>query len=256
MTSSDPAVAPVEVGKPLSRVDGRLKVTGGARYSAEFTLPNMAYGVLLTSTAPKGRMTSIDTEAAEKAPGVHLVMTCLNVPKVPGPGDGGTRPKTPDKKMSLLQSDEVRYNFEPIGVVVADTLEHATHAAELVRVQYEGTENPAINLEKNRALAITPPEANKEATDKSRGNFAAGMDQAAARVEQTYTTPFESHHPIEPHATIAHWEEGNKLTIYDSTQGVHSHKTRIGTILGLKPEDVRVVCYFLGCGFGWNGSLW
>ncbi len=256
MISSDPAVSPVEAGKPLSRVDGRLKVTGGARYSAEFSLPDMAYGVLLTSTAPKGRMTGIDTQAAEKAPGVQLVMTHLNAAQVPGPGDGGTRPKTPDKKMSLLQSDEVRYNFEPIGVVVADTFEHAKHAAELVRVQYEGTENPAIDLEKNLPAAITPPEANKEATDNHRGDLAAGMQQATAKLEQSYTTPYESHHPMEPHATIAHWEEGNQLTIYDSTQGVHSHKARIAMILGLKPENVRVVCYFLGGGFGCKGSMW
>ena len=255
MTPPDLTAAPAETGKPLSRVDGRLKVTGGARYSAEFSIPNLAYGVLLTSTAAKGRMASIDTQAAEKAPGVQLVMTHLNAPRVPGPGDGGTRPKTPDKKMSLLQSDEVRYNFEPIGVVVADTFEHASHAAELVRVEYEGSEHPEIDLEEKISATVKPAEANKEPTDTHRGDFAAGMSEAAVKVEQTYITPYESHHPMEPHATIAHWEDG-KLTIYDSTQGVHQHKGRIAMILGLKPEDVRVVCYFLGGGFGCKGSMW
>src|SRR5581483_4510582 len=127
------------MGKPTDRVDGRLKVTGGARYAAEFPVSDLAYGVLVKSTVAKGRIKSMNTREAERAPGVLLVMTHLNAPKLPfGKQDppAGVDPRV-GHHLRVLQSDVVHFNGQPLGVVVADTLERATHAASLVQVTYD-----------------------------------------------------------------------------------------------------------------------
>jgi xanthine dehydrogenase YagR molybdenum-binding subunit len=136
---SDPArttdnAAP-SVGTPLNRVDGRLKVTGGAKYAAEFALPNVAHAVIVTSTIAKGRVRRMDTTAAERAPGVLAVLTPQNAPRLPqqqaGSG-GGPVMRVP----TILQDDAVHYNGQPIGLVIADTFEHAIAAANLVKTEY------------------------------------------------------------------------------------------------------------------------
>lgn len=242
------------VGQPLNRVDGRLKVTGGARYAVEFPLENMAHAVLVTSTIANGRIKSFDTSAAERATGVLAVMTHENAPKLkpvatnPAEGDAAGR-RVP------LQSPVVYYHGQYIAMVVADTLEQARRAAELVRVTYD-EQPPAADMDKERANARVPKQrvAGKPA-DVTRGNVEARLAAAAVRVDETYRTPTEHHNPMEPHATTAVWE-GDKLTIYDATQYTYGVRHAMATTFGIPEENVRCVCKFTGGAFGCKGNVW
>ncbi len=244
------------VGQPLDRVDGRLKVTGGARYSADMPVADVLYGVLIMSTAAPGRITSIDASAAEALPGVVRVITpanALRLPKQPdSPGGASARPQS--RVLQMLQDTDVLYQNQPIGVAVADTFERATQAASLVRVQYE-TRAPRVELDKEKKNSYKPEKVNGEETDTQRGDPRLGMSQAAAKVNQTFLTPIENHNPMEPHATLAVWE-GDKLTVYDASQGIFGHRKVLSQTFGVPIENVRVVSYFLGGGFGCKGSAW
>ncbi|MEH2074071.1 MAG: xanthine dehydrogenase family protein molybdopterin-binding subunit [Nostoc sp.] len=237
------------VGKPLNRVDGHLKVTGGARYAAEFPVAKMTYGVTIQSTIAKGKIAQIDTKAAEQVPGVLAVITHLNAPKADGEKGGGS-------KLQVLQDNVVLYSGQHIGVVVADTFERAMYAASLVQVRYE-EEKPTINMRDNLAKAYLPKGKipREESPDSSHGNVNQGLATAAVRVEQTYTTPIENHNPMEPHATTAVWQ-GDQLLLYDATQGIFSAQQKVAGVLGIEPEKVRVMSYFVGGGFGCKGSAW
>ena len=247
------AAAP-SVGAPLNRVDGRLKVTGGARYAAEFAVPNVAHAVIVTSTIAKGRVRRMDTAAAERAPGVLAVLTPQNAPRLPqqqaAPGAGPAM-----RVPTLMQDDAVHYNGQPIGLVIADTFEHATAAANLVKAEYV-EERPELDVD-------TAPHAPSESTrpvgnnrrHSQRGNTARGLAEAEVKIEHTYTTPFENHNPMEPHNTQAAWD-GDKLTLYDSTQGIFNIRNSVARAFGIPPENVRVVSYFTGGGFGSKGGPW
>ena len=244
------------VGQPLTRVDGRLKVTGGARYSAEMPVAGLVYGALIMSTAANGHITGIDASAAEALPGVLKVITPANALRLPHPPDspGSAAARPTDRKLSLLQDAKVYYQNQPIGVVVAETFETAAYAASLVRYRYE-TSAARTEMEKEKKHAYRPAKANQDPTDSKRGDLGQGMAAASARVSQTYHTPVENHNPMEPHATIAVWE-GSKLTAYDATQGVFADRKVLAKTFGLPVEDVRVVSHFLGGGFGCKGSTW
>ncbi|MHC5936923.1 xanthine dehydrogenase family protein molybdopterin-binding subunit [Nostoc sp.] len=237
------------VGKPLNRVDGHLKVTGGARYSAEFPIAKMTYGVTIQSTIAKGKIAQIDTKAAEQAPGVIAVITHLNAPKASGEKGNGN-------KLQVLQDNAVLYSGQHIGVVVADTFERAMYAASLVQVRYD-QEKPTINMRDNLAKAYLPKGKipKNEPPDLAHGNVNQGLAAAAVRVEQTYTTPIENHNPMEPHATTAVWQ-GDELLLYDATQGIFSAQQKVAAVLGIEPEKVRIMSYFVGGGFGCKGSVW
>jgi len=242
------------VGKPMNRVDGRLKVTGGARYSAEFSLENLVHAVLVPSAIARGRIKSIDTSTAEKSPGVLAILTHLNIPKVvsmPAFTAGGAVAES----RIPLQDANVYYSGQHIGVVIADTLEHATHAAALVRVTYE-EQPPVTAMERKQERAIVPKEkvAGKP-PDTWRGNLAQGLAQADVRVVETYTTPTEHHNPMEPHATTALWE-GERLTVYDATQYTFGVRKTLAIAFGIPEENVRVVCQFIGGAFGCKGTMW
>lgn len=241
------------VSKPMDRVDGPLKVTGRALYSAEHPVPNITYAVLITSTIPKGRVESIDTSTAEKSPGVLRVFTPSNTPKLP-PAPAGGSPTA--RKLNLLQDDQVLYSNQPIAMVVADTFENATHAAETLRITY-AAQPFNVSLEKGLTSAFTPEKAGGagDPAASKRGDHKAGVAASGHYSENVYTTPIETHNPMEPHATIAVWE-GTKLTLYDATQGVFSDRERVATLLGIHPDDVRVVSPFLGGGFGSKGPTW
>jgi xanthine dehydrogenase YagR molybdenum-binding subunit len=254
MTTSQRAVDVVtgapSVGAPLDRVDGRLKVTGAARYSAEIPVTNPSYAVIVQSTIASGRVARLDTAAAEKVPGVLRILTHENAPRLAE--KTGSPPA--GRVLTLLQDDVVRYNGQPIALVVADTLEHATDAAHLVRAHYAATATPATDMRAGKAGAY-PPSGGRSKPDSSKGDVAAGLAAADVRVEQTYTTPIENHNPMEPHATIAAWE-GDELTVYDATQYVIGDRDTVAKTLGIPPEHVRLVSYFVGGGFGCKGSVW
>ena len=242
------------VGQPMDRVDGRLKVTGGAKYSAEMPVTGVLHGFLIMSTVAKDSIESMDTQAAEAVPGVRLVMTPFNAPKLPQPpaqaGAGG-RPQ--DRKLSLLQDTKVYYSNQPIGVVVADTLEHARYAAELVKVVYH-TAAPVADIHKGEQY--TPKVVQMEEPDTHRGDMEAGRATAKSVIEPTYTTPMENHNPMEPHATIAVWDGPTKLTVYDATQGVFGVQEVLAKIFQLEMPNVRCVSHFIGGGFGCKGTPW
>ena len=265
------------LGQPLDRVDGRLKVTGGARYAAEFAMPNVVHAVLVTSTIAKGRVRSMDTSAAERARGVIKVLTPFNAPKLPGApparsagrgaagagraGNQGQGAQGPAARgalsmriPTLLQNDEVHYNGQPIAVVVADTWEHAREAADLVKVTY-AAEQPVLDW--NKAPLNPPDEVHPLGGERvsRRGNVDAGLQSATVKIDRIYVTPLENHNPMEVHSTIAHWD-GDSLLLYDSTQGITSVRNTVARHFGLAPDKVRVVAYFTGGGFGSKGGPW
>jgi len=241
------------IGRPLDRTDGALKVSGAARYAAEFSVPRVAYAALVQSTIASGRIASIDTTAAEAMPGVLLVLTHRNAPKLPDGGRAAVNPPA-GRVMSLLQDDAVHYNGQPIALIVAETFEQANAAAPRVSVRYAA--NPAaLDFERAKSAVHTPKSSGPAPTDVAWGAFEAGLAQADVRVDAVYTTPMEHHNPMEPHATIAAWS-GDELVLHDATQYVSGVRQTVAKTLGIPQEKVRVVCPFVGGGFGCKGSVW
>ncbi len=243
------------IGDPVSRVDGRLKVTGAARYSAEWPIDNLAYGVIVQSTVAKGMITAFDTEHARSSPGVVAVYTADNAPALPDKGRAAMKPPA-GRELSLLQDRAVRYNGEPIGLVVAEKFEQATHAASLVRAQYE-SHTPLIDMQSALPSAYPyKPNINGSFPPATqRGDLAAGLAAADARIDATFTAPIETHNSMEPHNTIAQWD-GDQLTLYDSTQFVYGVKRFIAKIFGIPEANVRVISHFTGGAFGSKGAPW
>jgi xanthine dehydrogenase YagR molybdenum-binding subunit len=239
------------IGAPLDRVDGHLKVTGRAAYAADVSLPRMAHAVMVLSTVPSGRITAIDSAAAANMPGVLAVLSHLNAPSLPQKGKAGVNPPA-GRILSLLQDDEVHYNRQPIAVVVADTLDQAGAAAARILISYQN-QAAQLNFAQARRSAHAPAGVNQEPTDSERGGSDFG--EVAAQVQATYTTPMEHHNPMEPHATVAHWR-GDHLTLYDSTQYISGCRNTIAKIFGIEKENIRVICPYVGGGFGCKGSTW
>ncbi len=245
-TDSSPGGVPL-IGPALDRVDGRLKVTGGATYSAEWPVANMLHGYLVLSTIAAGRIARIDLADARAQSGVVEIMTSANAPRI------NAIPRSPnDRTLMLLQDDEIRYDRQPVAVVLAETFEAAKWAASLVRVGYE-TAGPVLGLD--RGEKYTPKAIHDEPAATLRGDALLALAQAAVKVDNVYTTPQENHNPMEPHATIAVWA-GDRLTVYDANQGVFAARERLASTFGLPTEGVRVITKFVGGGFGCKGSQW
>jgi xanthine dehydrogenase YagR molybdenum-binding subunit len=243
----------IMIGQPLDRIDGRLKVTGGARYAAEIPLENIAHTVLVQSTIGKGRIAEIDTSEAERSPGVLLVLTHRNAPK---PASTKASPNQPGEAFPLLQDDKVHYNGQHIGLVVAETFEQATHAATLLRIRYD-EERPVTRLEAVADEAFVPEHfrAGSRPPDSRRGDPDTAFAAAPVAIDRTYTTPVEHHNPMEPHAVVASWD-GDMLTLFHSTQAVSGSQQTIADLLGIPRDKIRVVSRFVGGGFGAKGSTW
>jgi xanthine dehydrogenase YagR molybdenum-binding subunit len=247
------------IGEPLSRVDGAAKVTGAARYAAEFAPPRLAHGVIIQSTIAKGRITEIDASAAERAPGVLAVITHRNAPELPYQKQHPTPVVDPaiGVQLPMLQDDLVRHNGQHIGVVVAETLEQATYAADLMRVAYQ--EEPAATLiEAALSHAFPVTEGNEGGGTPAayrRGNPARAFDGAPVTVDHTYVIARENHNPIELHATIAAWD-GDQLTLHDKTQWPDNVRSYVALTFGLPEENVRVVSPFVGGAFGSALRTW
>lgn len=243
------------IGEPLDRIDGPLKVTGQARYSAEWPLDRLAYGVIVQSAIARGTMTSIDTAAAASAPGVIGVLTADNAPKLPDNGRAAVSPPA-GRELSLFQTREIRYNGEPVAVVIAESFEQATYAASLVHPTYD-IETPAIDMraELQHAVPYTKKILGQFEPASHRGDAAAALAEAEVSIDAVYTTPLETHNAMEPHATIAAWDE-DTLTLYDATQFVYGVKRFVAKTLGLAEDKVHVVSKFVGGAFGSKGSAW
>jgi xanthine dehydrogenase YagR molybdenum-binding subunit len=233
------------VGKPLDRVDGRLKVTGGARYAFEVEQgPTTAYGFVVEASIGKGRIASIDTRAAERAPGVMLVLTYRNAPEQ---GAGNHHEAHP-----VLTGPEVSYYGQPVAFVVAETFEQARAAAYLVRANYVRSPGKYA-LRDNLNQARAPQGEGAPPPDSAVGDFASAFAAAPVRLDVTYTTPLESHAMMEPHATLAMWE-GDKLILHTSNQMLNQGQNAVARTLKIPVENVRLVSPFIGGGFG--AKLW
>ena len=234
------------VGKPLDRVDGRLKVTGGARYAYEvLQAPATTYGYVVEASIGKGRVKSIDTRAAELAPGVLLVLTHRNAP---AQGTGNHHEAHP-----VLTSPEVSYHGQPVAFVVAETFEQARAAAYLVGVSYDQSPGKYVlgsNLDRARAPRVA---ASAAQPDSAVGDFAGAFAAAPLQLDVTYTTPLQSHAMMEPHATLAVWE-GDKLILYTANQMLSQGRDSVARTLKMPPENVRLVSHYIGGGFG--AKLW
>ncbi|SNR71063.1 xanthine dehydrogenase YagR molybdenum-binding subunit [Hymenobacter mucosus] len=248
----DTPVTDLSIGKPLSRVDARQKVMGQALYAAEHAVPGVVHGVLLTSSIAKGRMRTLDTSAAEKAPGVLAILTHRNSPGVPAYQDtkANNNPRLEGQELRVFYDDQIHFSNQPVALAIADTLEHAQHAATLVRVQYDATP-PETNLAAHRNRGQKP----KKADDYLRGQ-ANAYQQAPVRVEQEYRTPVQVHNPMEPHAAIARWESSQKLTVYNKTQAPALAKQDLRRMFQLPEDGVQVHSPFVGGAFGGASRIW
>ncbi len=237
------------IGDPLNRVDGRLKVTGGAKYSGEYKLPGLTYGVLVPSTIPSGTVTAIDTRAALRSPGVLAVITPFNAPKVPGYQPDAAKPV---KGLKLFNDNQVYFNGQPIALVVAETFERATYAATLVKTTYQ-TASFETDFHKNFDKGVVPNEGKYK--DYVRGE-ADAYKNAPVVVEQDYMLPSEMHNPMELHVTTAYWDGDDKVTLYTKSQGVIGSQRAIATAFGLDPKNVQINSRFVGGAFGSSLRTW
>ncbi|PWS29578.1 xanthine dehydrogenase family protein molybdopterin-binding subunit [Pedobacter yonginense] len=228
------------------RVDGFLKVTGGAKYFAEYELPGLTYGVLVTSTITKGKITSLNTKEAEKAPGVIAVLSHLNKPSAPAYEQEGGSP------MKIFYTDKIFYNGQPIAIVVANTFERATYAASLVKATYA---KEAFNTDLEKALKDTKAKKLQGQPDYKRGTENA-YKTAEVKIEQEYVLPIETHNPMELHGIIADWRPANKVTVYAKTQGVKATQGTIANVFKIPIENIQVNSEFVGGGFGMALRTW
>ncbi|MEE1938406.1 xanthine dehydrogenase family protein molybdopterin-binding subunit [Streptomyces sp. TRM 70361] len=239
------------VGAPLSRVDGRLKVTGRAEYAADHDVRGAAHAVLVGSSIALGRVTAVDTRAALAQPGVLAVIGHLNAPKLAYRDNPRAITDPPvGERLHVFQDDRVRFFGQPVAVVVARTLEAARHAAELVRVSYRA-ERPATDL----AAPGRPVNDPLPPQDYVRGTPDEALAAAPVRLEPTYRLARMHHNAMEPHATLARWD-GDELTVWDKTQWVQGTQHELAAVFGIPPESVRVVSPFVGGAFGNAARVW
>lgn len=235
------------IGAAVPRIDGPLKTTGTARYAVDHTFPGLVHAVAVQSTIGSGRIRSLDTSDAEKIPGVLLVLHHGNMKDVyrhiPHEEDG-----TMSESRPPFDDDKIAYWGQYVAVVVAETLEQATEGARAVRVEYEA-DTPDVRTD--LGTGFTGP---RESSSK-RGDPDSALSSAPVVVDETYSTPVETHNPMEMHGTVAVWD-GDNLTLYECTQGVVNHRVVMSEVLGVPRENVRVISRFIGSGFGGKLFPW
>ncbi|HUD55409.1 MAG TPA: xanthine dehydrogenase family protein molybdopterin-binding subunit [Terracidiphilus sp.] len=234
------------IGTATPRIDGPLKTTGAAEYAADFHFDRMAHAVPVGASIASGRIAKLDTSTAEQMPGVLLLLHHGNIGPLyrTVPGDDNA---TNSEVRSAFEDDVVRHWGQHVAVVIAETLEQATAGAAAVKVEYEPQ---AANL---RASLDDYTGARKSVS--KRGDPDAAFASAPVKIDQIYITPIETHNPIELHASVAVWD-GDRVTLYETSQGVVNHRVVMAQVLGLPVENVRVVTRFLGSGFGGKLFPW
>jgi len=247
-TPAKPAAAPYTptsvIGADLARIDGPLKTTGRATYAADYSFPNLVYAVPVGATIANGKILSIDSSAAAKMPGVLLVLDHTNIGDALHPaangrsGIGEGRP--------VMSDDTVHYWGQFVALAVAETFEQAQAAAAAIHVRYD-SQTPNV--------ATTLDDPNVTATTASKRGDTSAFSSAPVQVDQTYTTPVETHNPMEMHASVAVWD-GEKYTLYESSQNVGGYQGSMATALGVPKENVRIISRFIGSGFGGKLSPW
>ncbi|MEI9983528.1 MAG: xanthine dehydrogenase family protein molybdopterin-binding subunit [Aliidongia sp.] len=238
------------IGQPLTRRDGLLKVTGAARYAADNHPPGLLYAVQAVSSVARGRVVFLDVAAAKARPGVVDVMTPSHKPELAQDPDAKANPFM--FRLDLLQNDRVRYANQPIAVVIALTLEAATEGAALLAPRYV-TEPARVDLDAEESF-VPPAVGVGNPAELHRGDVEAGLAKAAKRIEATYETPAQYHNAMEPHAIVAAWD-GDKLSVDTPSQGLAMAQGRIAGLFGIPPENIHVRSPFLGGGFGSKGLI-
>ena len=231
------------LGRPIDRIEGRLKVTGRAPYAYETRdLKNPAYGFIVEAAIAKGRIVALDTDRARAAPGVLLVMTHENVPE---------QGEKKEQVYPQLAGPEIRFHGQPVALVVAGTFEQARAAAALVRPRY-AAETPEGSLRAAKPTAYEPKPM-QTPPDSKLGDFEGAFAAAPIQIDVEYATPAQIHAQMEPHATIASWEtgpDGDRVVLYTANQMLNRGQASLASVLKLKPENVRLVSHYVGGGFG------
>jgi xanthine dehydrogenase YagR molybdenum-binding subunit len=235
------------LGKPVDRVDARAKVTGAAIYAAEYNSPNLAYGVVVSSAIAKGRISSIDTRAANEVTGVLRVFTHANAPRQAIDDESyQDEVAPPGSPFRPLYDVRIRYSGQPIALVVADTFEAARYAASLVRVDYK-RENHKTDFSLHDQRSYTPENKNDL---PSRGDADRALQRADIAIDAEYYSPMQHHNPMELFATTVIRSDDGKFTVYDKTQGVQNIHGYLCRVFKLSSDDVRVVSPYVGGAFG------
>lgn len=242
------------VGKPISRLEGHLKVTGSAKYAGEYEANDLLYGYVVNSTITKGKIKSIDTSDVKKLEGVIEIFTHDNRPSTAWfdfqYADMDAPPGTVFKP---LKDNEIKYNGQPIALVVAETFEMARYAATKISVVYEEDifeTDLKSNLERSRdpkkglASMLKPP------PPKPTGNFDTAYEKSFVKVDSKFVHGTEHHNPMEMYASTVIYEGKDKLKIYDKTQGTINSQMYVANVFGLKMKNVQVISPFVGGGFG------
>jgi xanthine dehydrogenase YagR molybdenum-binding subunit len=239
------------IGQPLNRIDGRLKVTGAAKYAAEFRVPGTVHAVLVQSTIAAGSIAGFDLQEARGLPGVLAIVTPDDAGKLSHPSNVPQAVAGP-----LLQNKDILFNGQHVAIVIAETLEQAQAASSAVHVTYNRDE-AATSMDALLGQAYPPKNFRNGARppDSSRGDPDGTFNSGAVKLDMTYITPIEHHNAMEPHATIAAWN-GEKLTVWTATQGISGARATLAGQFGIDPSAVRVICPYVGGGFGSKGNTW
>ncbi|MCC8405872.1 xanthine dehydrogenase family protein molybdopterin-binding subunit [Paraburkholderia sp. MMS20-SJTN17] len=232
------------LGRPQARIEGPLKVSGRAMYTADVELPDLLHAVPVCSTIASGRLTSLDLAAAEAMPGVHAVLHRGNVGPFYRIAGNEIDVGYVDEARPPFEDDVIRYYGQYIALVIADTFEAASAAAAAVKAGYDTAPHDVRD-------ALQPDDA--PTVESERGDAGSAFERAPVKLDATYVTPTETHNPIELHASVAHWD-GDSYTFYETTQSIATHHGTLAQMLGMPKEKVRVISHYLGSGFG--GKLW
>ncbi|MEX3773967.1 xanthine dehydrogenase family protein molybdopterin-binding subunit [Pseudomonas sp. MYb118] len=234
------------IGQPLDRVDGRLKVTGQARYAGEFPEQGLLHGSVVSSSIARGRVIRIDASKALALPGVVAVIDHTNRPSVASYDKSYEDADSADgSPFRPLYNDRVLYSGQPLALVVADNLELARHAGSLISVEYEAQSHQTDLLSLQGDAHPAPAEL-----PKPRGNFQAEFAGAALSLDLHYSTPIEHHNPMEPHASTVLYQTDGSLHIHDKTQGTQNCQSYVQKVFGLEKEQVRIFAAYVGGAFG------
>ncbi len=249
---AEPAQSNVKIGANVARIDGRLKVTGEARYASDMSVPTPAYGVLKTSAIARGRITGIDEKAARAVPGVLDIFTNRNVDTI-GPGKFFASGGYMGSSIVPLAADKIWHGGQIVALVVADTFEAASEAADRLFITY-AEDKPTATFGSPGAYAVPAANEAKDYEDPKVGDAEAAFAAASIKIDAHYSTPTQHHNPIELFTTTCAWS-GGKLTVWEPSQNVHGFKNGLADQLGIDVDHVHVISPYIGGAFGSRGSL-
>ncbi len=246
------------IGSSISRVDGPLKTTGTARYASDYHLPRMVYAVPVCATISNGVILSLDTSKAESMPGVLHVMRHENIAPLFRTSPGGARSGRTSESRPPLDDNSVYYWGQYVALAVAETFQQAQSAAEAVKVTYQSSK-PNVSTKLDETIPATGQPGGPH-VESTRGKPQEAFDAAPIKLDATYVTPAETHNPMEMHATVADWQHsetgGDKVILYESSQGIVNHANVMAQHLGIPRENVQIVSKFIGSGFGCKLFPW